>query len=145
MSRKWNVTQEVGTEREQQVDVPIFSNRDGKFSSGIYGVDKVIYLTKSSTWLIITRFFKVFVRSDDMQETWETIDEAIFNERLMAIQVNRLQWSLAVSEESTSYRLRQTDKCEIYEAEVVADDELEAQAPNPKLKRRTAQLRNTQA
>ena len=127
MQRKWEVNTESGKEQEVQKDVPIFSNRDAKFSSGIYAVDKVIFLTKSGTWMLITRYFKVFVSSDEMNQTWSDIDAAIFKQQLLGIHVNRLQWNLAKSDEPCSYTLRQTDKAEIYSPEIVPDDELEAQ------------------
>lgn len=137
MERKWQVSTESGKEQETQKEVPIFSNRNGAFSSGIYAVEKVIFLTKSETWLLVTRYFKVFVRSDEMNETWSDIDAAIFNEELLGIHVNRLQWNLAKSQEPCPYHLRQTDKAEIYSPEVVPDDELEAQPQAKKSARLT--------
>lgn len=140
MSRNWEVSVEQGSEQAQQKDVPIFSNRDGKYSSGVYAIERVVFLTKSESWLIITRHFKVFVNSNDMPNTWKDIDQNIFKQLLMAIQVNRLQWRLVTATESCPYELSQTEKCEIYSPEVLPDDELEEQPGEKKPSRMTARL-----
>lgn len=121
-----------------RAEVPIFDNSRGAHPSGVYGVEKVIYIPKTGSWMIVTSGFKVFVEKQKSPNTWALVDTNLAEGLGLVIKVDRLQWYLGDTEQACPWEPYYTEKAEIWTPLHVEKDELEAQPVKVVVTRKTA-------